>query len=681
MIVVCLTASARLAGTRSPNFHLEQNMLRMNGKDVPNTRRSTSWLPYLLGGVAVASAAVAGQTQTAATIDAAKRADAAQTTYRVTNLGAGDVIASAINVRGQVAYSLDSGRDSPIRAWFYDGTTAREIGTLGMQFARVTGLNDAGQVAGVAHNADLKPRAFVWSTRSGMVDLGATTGDLALLAINNRGEVAGGSDYTPVSYAHAFRWTAARGTEDLGALAANRPSRANAINDAGLIAGDSNTDASGTHAFVWTRAAGMIDIDTLGTFDSSPVAVGARGQVAGNYYGPGNHGTAFMWTSATGMRNLGTVGGATRSFVTAMSANGQVAGFLNFASFGDNRAMTWTRDGGMVDLGALGGRVSSAFSVNNKGQVVGSATTPDEYHAFVWTAKHGMIDLNKRLRNAPAGLTLDAAHAISDNGSIVASSNAGLVLLTPGGGYKGALTVGAIAATDLVQVGAAFDASVSFAAEDPAAKHNVIWSWGDGSGDRAGNARARNGTGSGSGSHTYVTPGIYTVTANVVDLAGKSVAVSRKIVAYDPAVGAVGGSGSFMSPQGTLGKKQMQAGKATFSFVAPSLTSAKAKSAKTQLHFNVPGLSFRSENLRPVAVQGARGQFEGSGTINGAGDYKFALDTTAGASGEGARGRFSLRIWHIDPATKAEVVDYDNSSAQTGVADGAFVEGKIAVQR
>lgn len=423
-------------------------------------------------------------------------------------------------------------------------------------------------------------------------------------------------------------------------------------------------------------------IDTLGNRYSAPVAVDARGQVAGNFFVPPDNFThAFMWTRASGMRDLGTAGGS-GSWVVAMSASGQVAGVIISGDY-HSRAMTWTRDGGMVDLGTLGGISSSAVAANNKGQVVGAAlTSNNEYRAFVWTAKHGMIDLNQRLHHAPARLKLYVARAISDNGSIVASSNAGLVLLTPDCGHKGAHAVGPIAAADLVRLGAPFDASVSFAADDPAAKHNVIWSWGDGSGDRAGNARARNGAGSASGSHTYTTPGIYTVTANVVDLAGKSAAVSRKIVAYDPTSGFVGGSGSFMSPQGINKKAPIQAGMATFSFLSPSMTSARATSAKAQLHFNVGGMSFRSKDLRPVAMQGAHGQFAGSGTINGAGDYKFTMDTMAGAAaGEGEPGRFGLKIWHIDPATGAEVVDYDHQGAGNSAAGGPIVEGRIAVQQ
>jgi hypothetical protein len=46
-----------------------------------------------------------------------------------------------------------------------------------------------------------------------------------------------------------------------------------------------------------------------------------------------------------------------------------------------------------------------------------------------WTAEEGIVDLNTRLHAPPAGMRVLNALAISDNGSIVALSNTGLVLL------------------------------------------------------------------------------------------------------------------------------------------------------------------------------------------------------------------------------------------------------------
>ncbi|MVW60622.1 hypothetical protein GPY61_11855 [Massilia sp. NEAU-DD11] len=52
----------------------------------------------------------------------------------------------------------------------------------------------------------------------------------------------------------------------------------------------------------------------------------------------------------------------------------------------------------MRDLGTLGGQSSNSTGANNRDQVIGgAATTADRYHAFIWTPKDGMVDLNQRL--------------------------------------------------------------------------------------------------------------------------------------------------------------------------------------------------------------------------------------------------------------------------------------------
>ena len=156
------------------------------------------------------------------------------------------------------------------------------------------------------------------------------------------------------------------------------------------------------------------------------------------------------------------------------------------------------------------------------------------------------------------------------------------------------------------------------------------------------------------------------VTAQVADLGGNRASVSRRIVAYDRARGLVGGSGALVSPPGAKRNDRIRAGAASFGFVAPAAANARASGAA--LHFDVAGLGFRSRNLRTVAVQGGHGRFEGSGSINGKGDYQFALDATAGAAGAAAR--FGLRIWHADPVSGARVVDYDTGPAP--IAEGTI---------
>lgn len=643
-------------------------------------------LPCLLAALAIAGAAGAGQAPTQADAGADIRA-AAPTTYRVINLGAGDIATlPAINDSGQVSFSLQT--DVGVAGFFYDGKASRDIGTLGGGTTYAVGLNNAGQVVGSSTTPAGFGHAFVWSRASGLIDLGTLPerDSSGANAINNRGVVVGNSDGVPFTPTRAFRWSAVGGMEDLGAFTPGIDSFSNAIalNDAGLIAGSSSTADLNLDAFVWTPGRGLIDISPAGSVAALPVAVDAKGQVGGAIAVPvlGSP-TAYhasLWTRANGMLDLGTAGG-TESFVLAMSSDGHVTGVINLAS-GDQHAMTWTRSGGMVDIGTLGGASSRALGINNYGQIVGSASDKSgDFRAFLWTAKQGMVDLNKRLRNAPVGLVVDAAVVINDNGTIVATSNAGLVLLQPVDGRKGPHALGPIAAADLVKVGTPLDASVSFADEDLVGTRGVTWSWGDGSGGQVGKMRESGGAGSATASHSYAAPGIYSVRATVVDKAGNSAAVSRKIIAYEPSGGFVGGSGVIMSPQGAVQKAPIQAGRASFSFAGPLNMSAQLTGSKAQLHFDVAGLSFRSNNVRTVALKGVTGQFEGSGAVNGAGGYKFTLATTAGAAANpGDRGRFSLKIWHTDPATRKDVVDYDSQGARQGVATGSIVEGRMLLE-
>lgn len=378
------------------------------------------------------------------------------------------------------------------------------------------------------------------------------------------------------------------------------------------------------------------------------------------------------------MRSLGT-GGGKDSTADGMSANGHMFG-MTTRSDGSRRAFSWTQATGMVDLGTLGGREALAFGVNNKGRIVGGSFTKDnaDFHAFIWTAKDGIVDLNSRLRHSPAGLVLGVAYAISENGFIVASANTGLVLLVPEGAPGGTHTVGPITAAERVQVSRSFESSVSFSNGDTVAGHNVMWNWGDGSGDQQGNVRESNGAGVASASHAYSTPGIYTVSAKVADRSGTGPTASRTIVAYDPVAGTSAGSGWFVSPHGAQKLAGIRMGKAEFSFILPAVESAGATTVGPRLNFIAAGLSFRSGNFRRVAMQGARVQFEGRGTINGTGDYMFTLDTTAGTGAEREAGRFGLKIWHIDPATKVAVVDYDNQGAGPD-GSGSTFRGEILV--
>jgi probable HAF family extracellular repeat protein len=631
-------------------------------------------LPCLFGGLIFAGAATAEVASAHA-----QHASSVPQAYRVINLRTGGLSGlSTFNAKDQIAFSIvDEAGES--RAWFYDGQSLRNIGNPGAVHTIASGVNGAGEVAGYSILASGETRAFKWSRQAGMRDLGTLSGSGSSIAgfarpINNRGQVVGMSS-TQAGEAQAFLWSPAEGLRNLGGLPGNASgfSIAHAINDAGMVAGHGNTANGGQRAFVWTRNAGMTDLGSLGGTATVAAGLSDAGLIVGGASNAADQYHIFVWTRRDGMRDVGTAG-AVESYTSEkpLSSNGNVAGFIRFADATDHAAL-WTRATGLLDLGTLGGPISYAAAVNNKAHVVGAADVNLDYRpGFIWSANAAMIDLNTRLRNAPPGLQVFGGLVISDNGVIFATTNAGFVLLKPACHYPGGHTAGPITVPDIVEVGASFDASVSFAYQDMTARHNVSWSWGDGGANQQSHPREGKGVGYAAASYRFTKPGLYTVSAMVGDRNGHGATVSRQVVAYERAPGAAGGNGWFESPAGANRKAPGQAGRAVFSFFFPSPRTA----AKAMLEFRLGTLNFRSDSITP----GAHGQFEGSGKINGAGNYRFSLITTAGnADGKGRPNSFGLKIWHVDPLTKAEAVTYDN---QRGGAASAIpsTQGNIVLQ-
>lgn len=655
-------------------------------QNIGRFKTGVAWrLPCLLL-VLAASGVAAAAGQAAAPVLEEGKGGAGHVTYRVVNLGAGELSAlPKVNGRGQVVFSLWDGDAS--HGYFFDGRRVADIGTLGGGSTVALALNDAGQLAGGSVTATGNEHAFLWSAGGGMLDLGVLpgTGNSRAEALNRHGVVTGSSEGVPSTPPLAFRWSVTDGMRSLGALASgfDGASWGSALNDAGLIAGAANTASLDRHAFAWTAARGLQDIDTLGSSYSEGVAVSARGEVAGSRVPAGDAAlySAFLWTPGRGMRDLGTAGGV-ESFALAMSHGGRIAGLVNLAS-GDQRAMTWTRAEGMRQLGTLGGANSRAFHTNDNGQVVGYADDRTQAsRAFLWSARTGMQDLNTRLRNAPPGLVLDDALAINADGAIVASSNAGLVLLAPGEGNGAGPAVGPavgpVIAPDVVRAGAAFAASVGWTDPAGVGTRGVRWSWGDGSGAQAGRAREADGAGSASASHHFALPGVYRVTATVLDRSGRSTAVSRTVVAAASTAGTVAAKGSLLSPRGAFHKAPSWVGRAGFSLMAP-VAAAAQPGVPAQLRFDLPGLRFQSASLRFLGRQGAQRVFDGEGTVNGAGAFRYRLATTVGMAGVAAP-RFALKIWHTDGLSGKEVVHYDNSATPSREGTAPLVAASVVEQ-
>ena len=131
----------------------------------------------------------------------------------------------------------------------------QDLGTLGGSASWARAINDAGEIVGNATTANGKMRAFRWTALTGMVELPLPAGSSDAYGINNKGVVTGvlyAEAQTGVIVRHAFRWSAALGYEDLGALGGTASS-GHSINDAGQVTGNYYNDG-GSHGFVATPA-------------------------------------------------------------------------------------------------------------------------------------------------------------------------------------------------------------------------------------------------------------------------------------------------------------------------------------------------------------------------------------------------------------------------------------------
>jgi probable HAF family extracellular repeat protein len=327
-----------------------------------------------------------------------------------------------------------------------------DLGSLGgsADASEALGVNLFGHVAG---ESCLDPECsqthpFLWNALIGLQDLGTLpNGDTFAIAtgLNDSDQVVGASSFEqPFSgNTHAFLWSERGGMQDLGTLGCPDVTGANGINLFGQVVGTSTIapcpGGGQDRAFLWTQNEGMRDLGTLpgGTF-SFGNAINDLGQAVGYsdcsacsvYH-------AFRW-DIFGTQDLGVVSGGSFSVATGINNFGFVAGESDSSgNVGLPHAALWNPFSGIRDLGTLpGGIFSSAASVNDFGVVVGSSDSAvsashgftrrangrpasTATHAFVWSAKAGMLDLNDLVMPTNSEWVLIDAYAVNSFGQIV----------------------------------------------------------------------------------------------------------------------------------------------------------------------------------------------------------------------------------------------------------------------
>jgi len=228
------------------------------------------------------------------------------------------------------------------------------------------------------------------------------------------------------------------------------------INEKGQAAGVAETSTSDDEnfcaffsgfqclPFIWQTGV-IAELPTLGGPNGGVSAISSGGEMAGvaqnsvvdrSCLAPIQHQfQAVKWDAKGEIHELPPLPGDTVGFGLWMNDGGQVVGTsgtcANTQPIGvvvGPRAVLWEKDGSAHELPSLGGTVNTslvavgnrALAINNRGQMVGGSSLPDNTtaHAVLWLDKTSILDLGTL-----PGDSNSAALSINKQGDVVGVSN------------------------------------------------------------------------------------------------------------------------------------------------------------------------------------------------------------------------------------------------------------------
>jgi uncharacterized membrane protein len=187
--------------------------------------------------------------------------------------------------------------------------------------------------------------------------LGSSSGSSASSAwgMSSDGLTIVGLGWVNAGSAHAIKWTAAGGIEDLGSSVSGRSTRANAANSDGtIIAGWQDASSGFRQGAIWTNGVQSLITHSNGDRATEAGAISADGVWACGGQGFSNDYQAWKWSLATGIIDIGPApvsgwrGAATGLTIDGTTAVGFYRPWPAPATFG--RGFIHTDLGGMLDL-------------------------------------------------------------------------------------------------------------------------------------------------------------------------------------------------------------------------------------------------------------------------------------------------------------------------------------------
>jgi probable HAF family extracellular repeat protein len=265
-------------------------------------------------------------------------------------------------------------------------------------------------VVGSSNPTTVTTHAFRW-TNGVLADLGTNPGGgfSQADAINDAGQVAGTADRISGGFGYPVRWSAGGAITDLGGPVTNALGLGTGIDPAGRVVGGQRPDNSEGDPLGTLYQVNGVRVD-LGPNLGTAAGINAVGQVVGS--------PAYIWRNGS-VTFLPGFPGTGSAAATAISISGQVVGSAGAGS--TDLAVRW-QNRTPVNLGTVGGITHNrANAINAAGQIVGTADpqcvpcAPPQ--AWLWQA--GTITALDALIPAGSGWTLQQANGINDRGQIV----------------------------------------------------------------------------------------------------------------------------------------------------------------------------------------------------------------------------------------------------------------------
>ena len=295
-------------------------------------------------------------------------------------------------------------------------------------------INNSGAIVGVREGRNLT-RATLWIGRRGL-DLPPVDQNISSAhGINDAGSIVGVT-HDANGNLRGTRWFLGTPRYLPNLADTDLYSTAYAVNRLGKSVGFSSMPDGGEwRAAVWSGAAPRI-LASLGGRSSTAYSINDRGFAAGvsTLAGPVTIQHAALWRPDGSVQDLGTLGGSS-SRAASINNKGKVAGTSLMAGDVRSAAVVWHL-GVATELQGLGGLTSSASGINNHDQVVGFSTTDDgQGYGTIWF-NGTPVQINTLLDDESQGFNISYGIAINDRGQIVAMLATQIppdeaVLLTP----------------------------------------------------------------------------------------------------------------------------------------------------------------------------------------------------------------------------------------------------------